>query len=37
MSLGDGKKEIGREEAITLEVNAQKLRGMVHFPSGNIL
>jgi len=34
MSSGDEKKEIGREEAITLKVNAQKLRGMVHFPSG---
>ncbi|PKP55158.1 hypothetical protein CVT91_16415, partial [Candidatus Atribacteria bacterium HGW-Atribacteria-1] len=32
MSLKDEKRE--REEYVTLEVNDQKLRGMVHFPSG---
>lgn len=32
MSLKDDER--GREEYVTLEVNDQKLRGMVHFPSG---
>jgi dipeptidyl aminopeptidase/acylaminoacyl peptidase len=32
MSLKDEKRE--REEYVTLELNAQKLRGMVHFPLG---
>lgn len=32
MSLKDEKRE--REEYVTLELNAQKLKGMVHFPPG---
>ena len=34
MSSGNEEKEVAREECVTLEVNSQKLRGMVHSPAG---